>query len=281
VKLNTIISGLAVAAMALLPTMALAGTVAPGFATNTFAANDDGATGAINLGFSANYFGNTYTQTFISNNGYITFGSGQGTYTPTGLGAGYSGLPIIAAFFADVDTRGAGSGLTSYGTGIYAGHGAFGVTWPGVGYYSSRADKLNTFQIILTDRSDAGAGDFDIYFNYNQIQWETGNADGGINGLGGDSAAAGFNAGLPGDPAGTYFQLLGSLVNGAFLDGGPDSLVAGTNDGTAGQFLFQVRGGQIIVEPPPEGVPEPITLTVFGAGLVGAAALRRRNKKSA
>lgn len=279
-KLHSIISGLAVAAVALLPTVALAGTVAPGFAGTTFAANDDQFTGPINLGFSANYFGTTYTQTYLSNNGYITFGAGQTTFTPTGLGAAYSGLPIIAPFFADVDTRGAGSGLTSYGTGTYAGHNAFGVTWPGVGYYSQATNKLNTFQLILTDRSDAGAGDFDIYFNYNQIQWETGNADGGSNGLGGDSAAAGFNAGIPGDPAGTYFQILGSLVNGAFLDGGPDSLVAGTNDGTPGQFLFQVRGGTIIVEPPPEGVPEPITLTVFGAGLVGAAALRRRMKKS-
>lgn len=279
-KLRSIISGLAVATVALLPTLALAGTVAPGFATTTFPGNDDGATGAINLGFSANFFGNTYTQTYVSNNGYITFNSPQGTFTPTGLGAGYSGQPIIAAFFADVDTRPAASGLTSYGTGTYAGHGAFGVTWPAVGYFSGGTDKLNTFQIILTDRSDVGAGDFDIYFNYDQIQWEAGSASGGTNGLGGPStAAAGFNAGT-GVP-GTYFQLLGSLTAGAFLDGGPDSLVAGTNDNTPGQFLFQVRGGSVVIEPPPEGVPEPITLTVFGAGLVGAAALRRRIKKSA
>jgi len=281
VKLHSIISGLAVAAVALLPTVALAGTVASGFNTSTLAANDDNFTGAINLGFSANFYGTTYTQTFVSNNGYITFNTGQGTFTPSGLGAGYSGQPIIAAFFADVDTDGAGSGLTSWGTGTYAGRGAFGVTWPGVGYYSSHTDKLNTFQIILTDRSDVGAGDFDIYLNYNQIQWEEGDFSGGSGGLshpGTTSAAAGFNAGT-GVP-GTYFELLGSLVHGAFLDGGPDSLVAGTNDGTPGQFLFQVRGGTIIVEPPPEGVPEPITLTVFGAGLVGAAALRRRMKKS-
>jgi hypothetical protein len=277
-KFSNIASGIAVAIVCVMPTMALAGTVAPGFATTTFAANDDDFTGAINLGFSANFYGNTYTQTFVSNNGYVTFNAGQGDFTPTGLGAGYSGQPIIAPFFADVDTRGAGSGLTSYGTGTYAGHNAFGVTWPGVGYFGSHADKLNTFQLILADRSDIAAGDFDIYFNYDQIQWETGDFNGGNGGLGGTSAAAGFNAGT-GAPN-TYAELIGSLVNGAFLDGGPNSLVAGTNDGVPGQFLFQVRGGEVVVEPNAE-VPEPLTLTVFGAGLLGAAAMRRRQKKSA
>ena len=184
---------------------AVAGPVAAGFTANTFAANDDNATGAIALGFSANYFGTTYTDAYISNNGYITFNSGQGTYTPSGLGSGYSGQPIIAPFFADVDTRGTGSGLTSYGTGTYNGFAAFGVTYPAVGYYFDHTDKLNTFQVILTDRADVGAGDFDIYFNYDTIQWETGDASGGSGGLGGVSAAVGYNAGQPGDPDGTSF----------------------------------------------------------------------------
>lgn len=254
---------------------AQAGPVDPGFRSSTFPANDDGATGAINLGFSANYFGTTYTQTYVSNNGYVTFSSGQGTYTPSGLGAGYSGQPIIAAFFADVDTRGAGSGLTSYGTGTYAGHTAFGATWPLVGYYGSHVDKLNTFQIILTDRSDTGAGNFDIYLNYDQIKWETGDASSGTNGLGGVSAAAGYNAGATGNPAGTYFQLNGSLVNGALLDGGPNSLTAGTNDGVTGQYLFNVRNG-VVVQPPTSGVPEPGSVALLGLGAVAFVMSRRK-----
>lgn len=273
--------------ISLFPAIALAAAVAwsapsgaavvdPGFRTSTFPANDDGATGAIQLGFSANYFGTTYTQAYVSNNGYITFNSGQGTFTPSGLGTGYSGQPIIAPFFADVDTRGAGSGLTSYGAGTYAGHSAFGATWPLVGYFPSSVDKLNTFQLILTDRSDTGAGNFDIYFNYDRIQWETGSASGGSNGLGGTSAAAGFNAGQPGDPAGTYFQLAGSLVNGAFLDGGPSSLTAGTNDGVTGQYLFSVRSGVVVVPQPPNSVPEPMTLGLLGAGLAATALFRTR-----
>ena len=52
---------------------------------------------------------------------------------------------------------------------------------PGVGYFGSHADKLNKFQLILVDRSaDTGtAGDFDILFKYDTIQWETGDASTG------------------------------------------------------------------------------------------------------
>ena len=126
----------------------------------------------MSIGFSINFFSNAYSQLFVNNNGNVTFNSAQSDYTPSGLGGGYSGQAIIAPFFADVDTRGEGSGLTSYGTGSYAGNIAFGVTWPAVGYYEEGTDKLNTFQLILVDRADVGAGDFDIYFNYDQIQWE-------------------------------------------------------------------------------------------------------------
>jgi len=251
-----------------------ASVIVPGFDTNSFPANDDGATDAISLGFTVNFFGVTRDSTFVSNNGYVTFDEGQGTFTPTGLGADYSGQPIIAPFFADVDTRGDGSGLTTYGSGMFDGHTAFGATWVDVGYYGSHTDKLNSFQVLLVDRSDIASGDFDIYFNYDKIQWETGDASGGSDGLGGTSAAVGYNAGTGED--GTYYELPGSLVNGAFLDGGPDSLVAGSNIGVAGRYLFNVRNGQV-TPPPPGGVPEPATwaMMIAGFGAVGVMMRRR------
>ena len=61
----------------------------------------------------------------------MTFGAGQGIFTPTGLTASYLGLPIIAAFCGEVDTRpssggGGGLGLTSAAVGYAAGNGVAG-----------------------------------------------------------------------------------------------------------------------------------------------------------
>ncbi|RVU14950.1 autotransporter outer membrane beta-barrel domain-containing protein [Methylobacterium oryzihabitans] len=226
------------------PGVAAAQRVVPGFDSNQLARNDDSSTGAVALPFAANYFGTTYNQLYVNNNGNVTFGRASGSYTPVGLGADYRGSPIIAPFFADIDTSNPASGITSYGNGSFAGRTAFGATWPGVGYFSSRADKTNTFQLILTDRADTGTGNFDIYFNYARIQFETGNANGGTNGLGGTSASAGYSNGS-GEP-GTYFELPGSLVNGALIDGGPNALATSSNNGVAGQFLFPVRNGTVL-----------------------------------
>jgi hypothetical protein len=107
----------------------------------------------------------------VSNNGYLTFSNGQGTYTPTGLTGSYRGQPIIAPFYADVDTS--RTGTVNYGTGTYNGFSAFGITWNGVGYFPSGTNKTNTFQVILVSRPDLAVGDFDIIFNYGSIQWKT------------------------------------------------------------------------------------------------------------
>jgi hypothetical protein len=243
---------------------------AASFITNTLPANDDGSTGLVNTGFSFNFNGLVASQVYVNNNGNITFTAPLAQYTPSTISG--NTLRIIAPFFADVDTRGTGSGLTQYGTAVIGGRNTFGVNWINVGYYNSAVNKLNSFQLILTDRSDTGVGNFDIEFNYDQILWETGNASGGSNGLGGSSAIVGYSNGTN-----TSFQLTGSAVNGALLNGGVSALVSNAiNSNVLGRYIFTVRGGNIV--DPPVQTPEPVTYALFGLGIAGLAVARRRKR---
>lgn len=277
------ISGAALLALllaaGLLPGVSPAGTalalgpnaIRPGFNQNTLPGNDDGSTGQVPLGFTVDFFGTNYSQVYVNNNGNITFDNPLSTFTPFGLNSAQR--VIIAAFFADVDTSPSAAGIcaaptvgcppgniTAYGTGTVNGHPAFGVTWNGVGYYSSHTDKLNNFQLILIDRSDIAPGAFDIEFNYDRIQWETGDASGGVNGLGGSPARVGYSNGT-GAP-GTSFELPGSGVSGAFLDSNPSTglIHQSLGSGQPGRIAFQVRGGQVV--PPACPVSGNVTLTL-------------------
>jgi hypothetical protein len=221
----------------------------PGFLVNSLPAEDDMPSPQANIGYNINFFGVQTNQCFVNNNGNITLNQAEPTFTPFGLTTAL-GEPIIAPFFADVDTRG-NSSLVTYGTDTLCGHQVFGVDWIHVNYFlsdgsASHVDKFNDFQLILIDRSDTGAGNFDIEFNYDTINWETGDASGGTNGLGGSSAVAGYSNGT--GTAGTFAQLPGSGVNGAFLDGGPNALNATAIDAnTPGRIHFGVRNGLVTV----------------------------------
>jgi hypothetical protein len=231
-----------------------AAAIVPGFNANTLARNDDGSTAAVALGFEVDLFGTRTSQVFVNNNGNVTFDAPLSSFTPFNLLQ--TSQLIVAPFFADVDTRAAGDPVT-YGSGSYEGRPAFGVNWINVDYYFSSAahTRRNSFQLILVSRSDRAAGDFDIVFNYDRIQWETGEASqGNADGLGGFSARAGYaiGAGAPG----SAFELSGSAVNGALLDGGPDALVAGSRGSNqAGRYVFEIRGSQ---------TSQVSTLTPFG-----------------
>ncbi len=216
-----------------------------GFRTNSLPRGDDNyTTNPVGIGFTINFFGVNRSQAYVANNGNIAFTNdgNLGRYSPETFSA--LQREIIAPFFADVDTSNTASDVTRWGNDTVDGRTAFGVNWVNVGYYSGAADKLNSFQLVLIDRSDTGAGNFDIEFNYDRVLWETGSASGGSNGLGGTSASAGYSNGT--GIAGTYFELQGSRIPSSFLDSNPNGLrFRSLSSGVPGRLLFAVRGGSV------------------------------------
>jgi hypothetical protein len=263
----------------LFASLSFGSAIIPGFNATSDGRNDDGTytTGGCNnnssggtcsgtlvpIGFYVNFFGLTTNSLYINTNGNVTFDAPLSTPTPFPLIDGFS--QIIAPFFADVDTRNPAGGVVTFGNGTFGGFNAFGVNWIDVGYNDQQANKLNSFQLLLVNRSDTGVGNFDIVFNYDRILWEAGDASFGTDGLGGFSAVVGFSDGT-GDPANT-FELPGSCVPGSFIDGGPDALA------TTGRYIFDARDGAIAV------TPEPRTSVLLVAGSVLLLLYRRTSRR--
>ncbi|MDQ1511834.1 MAG: hypothetical protein QOG50_3678, partial [Actinomycetota bacterium] len=242
---SVVIAVLVVVPAAVLSAPTTAGALGPnairaGFATTPFPGNDDGSV-TVSLPFSVDFFGTTYNQLFLNNNGNVTFDAALAAFTPFDLFN--SGRVIIAPFFADVDTR---FGTTAaYGSTTVDGHNAWGATWQGVGCFFENTSVLNYFQVVLIDRSDVAANAFDIEFNYDQIQWDSGQASGGdANCLNGGSAHAGYSNGT----AAKSFELPGSGVNGGFLDSNSSTGLVNNSFGSAqlGRYVFSVRNGEPI-----------------------------------
>jgi nidogen-like len=215
----------------------------PGCATNTLTANDDNSTGPVALPFALDFHGDEYSSLFVNNNGNVTFDAPQTTFTPFEFH--HLGDPrMIAPFLADVDTGGApgdGSMEVTYGNVTVDGKSAFCVNWIDVGYFGRHVDKLNSFQLLLIQQGTQG--DFDIVFNYDKVQWETGDASGGTGGLGGTPAAVGWSNG-----DGEHFYVHpGSFSSMALLDSNPSTGLVhgmlGAGNTQLGRYVFEVRGG--------------------------------------
>jgi len=220
------------------------------FGEQVLSANDDNSTGFVDISSifedGINFFGREFSGLWVNNNGSVTFNGARRAFTPEVI-TSVSGNPEITPYFADVDTRGGvvsptldgnstGSNLVYYDFDEV--NDRFIVTWDDVGYWNSETNKLNAFQLILTDQ---GSGDFDIEFRYEDINWTTGShsTSGGANGLGGQVARAGYTAGT-GDPT-AYFELPTS--------GNQDAMLAldenAGNTGDIGRWVFNVRSGDV------------------------------------
>ena len=247
--------------------------------------NDDDSTDALGFGFSVNLFGANYSELYLNNNGNVTFAFPSGLGNPSSINGGLAqqGGPVLAPFFADVDTT--YTGALSYGMGTIGAFNAFVVNWTDVAAYGSglQPGLLNTFQLFMLDRSDTGAGNFDFEFNYTKIQWDEGGNSAGVTALTGFSDAASSN-----------FLLSGSGVSGSFLDDGlPNNsliqnMLGAPFDGAAmdGRYAFNVRDGLASFSTPdlPGGggtssVPDhgPAGL---GTGVLAALVLLHRGKRA-
>lgn len=192
--------------------------------------NDDGSSAAIALPFTFMFYGVPMNSCFINNNGNISFSTSYGTFSASGFPTNQ--VDMIAPFWADVDTRNLASGIVYYK--ITPGY--MIVRWQTVGYYSQHVDKLNDFQLIISDGVDpilpAGSN---VAMCYGDMQWTTGDASSGVNGFAGTPATVGVNRG----DGINYFQMgrfdqAGSAYDGPF----------GNNDGISWldnqQFFFNV-----------------------------------------
>jgi hypothetical protein len=207
------------------------GSTESGYGQIAMERNDDGSSREFtfdefeDLGFDSNvkFFGSDYDGFFINNNGNITFGREVGTFTPEPFPQ--SNAPMIAPFWADVDTR-----CDTCGN-VYLGSpdaNTLVVTWDAVGRYSNDATSTNTFQLVMIDRADTGSGNFDVEFRYGNIDWISGDASDGA------PAQAGYDAG---DQT-NFFTVPGSNTQAvADLD------IANSNTTTPGLWRFAIRDG--------------------------------------
>ncbi|MCB0794001.1 MAG: gliding motility-associated C-terminal domain-containing protein [Flavobacteriales bacterium] len=157
-----------------------------------FQSDDDGSFGPITLPFQFYLYGQFWNTAYININGNVSFGTWYTTFSSTGFPI--NDFTMVAPFWADVDLGGPGAGnnIVQYKvtpTALY-------VNWTNVGYYNEMTDKVNTFQLVITDGSDPvvpnGAN---VSFCYQDMQWTTGSASQGTNGFGGTPASVGANHG--------------------------------------------------------------------------------------
>ena len=174
------------------------------------APNDDLYSNSIYLPFSFSFYGATYDSLYINNNGNISFTTPYNTFTAFTFPD--PSFNMIAPFWADVDTRSINGGNVWYKLNPHS----LVIVWDHVGYFNMMDDKLNTFQVIISDGLDTivPAGN-NVSFCYGDMQWTTGSASGGINGFNGSPATVGVNIGNGID----YFQVGQFDTIGTAFDG--------------------------------------------------------------
>jgi hypothetical protein len=208
--------------------------------------NDDDYSFVVPLGFTFDLYGTGQIEVFINNNGNLSFDGGYCTYTPEGFPV--PGYPMVAPFWADVETR---SDLDNCGVvWMKQGPNYLAVTYDHVGYYDLNTDKLCTFQVIISDGTyePMGVGN-NVCFCYGDMQWTTGDASGGVGGFGGAPAVVGVNKGN-----GIDYFLIGDFDHPGTDYDGPGGMPDGVDWLDYQVFCFNV-GAEINQPPVPIDFP--------------------------
>lgn len=229
--------------------------------------------------FSINFFGTVYHSLFVNENGVISFGAPLPGPPRNVADVFHAGVPVIVPYFADADmgaTRFLVNGnpvIGNVGLGFTNGINMF-VNMFSTYQGSTMIPALENQMQVAFFGSETST-DFRLELNYDILQWESGDLDGGIDGLGGIAPRVGFS-----DGNGRVYEIAGSGTNGTLLFPDfagacpPGSLSVGCND-----YFFQFINGVPYLDGVPifpNAVPEPASAALVLTSLGLLAALRRR-----
>jgi hypothetical protein len=226
-----------------------AGATGSGAAQSPDCHHNDDDSAFYALGFEFTFYGDTFFDVYINNNGNISFGNLFSNFTATGFPE--ADYPMVAPFWGDVDTGDQDDPLDKPGHVWFKfiGSNTLAVTWDDVGYFNEQDDLKNTFQVAISDgnNADMGLGN-NICFSYGDMQWTTGDASSGSGGFGGTPATVGANRGDGVD----FFQIGRFDHEGTDYDG-PGGFADGVSFLDGQQSCFNASG--VNIPPIPQNLP--------------------------
>ncbi len=131
----------------------------------------DDASVLTNIGFGFDFYGTSYSQLYVSDNGYVTFGGPYGggtTYINQDMSSGTAmgGLPGIAAYWDDLDPSAAGAIDVFAQTTGTPGNQQFIIQWNNLPIWGAAGADTGTFQLIF----DEATGELRV--NYPDVDFD-------------------------------------------------------------------------------------------------------------